>query len=131
MTLPLVLTMADSVVLLDDESIPLWVRIEECMRLLDVALKEAKKRGAHMVDMECQYYTAKANECFALLEAGHANTFIQQVIKGRPSVAEAMKNYHAADVEYKNANEAINAMKSKLRVLENEQEREWEQARRV
>lgn len=123
--------MADSGILLDDESIPLWVRIEECMRLLDVALREAKSRGNLMVQRECEYYTAKSKECFSLLEAGYANTFIQQVIKGRPSVAEAMKSYHAAEVEYKNANEAINAMKAKLRVLENEQEREWEQARRL
>ena len=116
---------------IDDESIPLWVRIEECMRLLDVALREAKTRGNLMVACECEYYTAKANECFELLEAGYANTFIQQVIKGRPNVAEAMQRYHAAEVEYKNANEAINAMKAKLRVLENEQEREWEQAKRM
>ena len=107
-------------VAIDDDSVPLWVRIEECMRLLDIALKEAKRRG-----------TAKADESFELHEAGFANTFIQQVIKGRPRVAEAMRNYHAAEVEYKNANEAINAMKAKLRVLENEYEREWEQARRM
>ena len=116
---------------IDDESIPLWLRIEECMRLLDIALKEAKRRGNHMVNCECEYYTAKANECFELLEKGYANTFIQQVIKGRPNVAEAMTKYHAAEVEYKNANEAINAMKVKLRVLENEQEREWNQAKRM
>ena len=116
---------------IDDESIPLWVRIEECMRLLDLALREAKKRGNLMVDRECEYYTAKARECFELLEAGYANTFIQQVIKGRPAVADAMQKYHAAEVEYKNANEAINAMKAKLRVLENEQEREWEQSKRM
>ena len=116
---------------IDDESIPLWVRIEECMRLLDVALREAKTRGNLMVACECEYYTSKATECFELLEAGYANTFIQQVIKGRPNVAEAMQRYHAAEVEYKNANEAINAMKAKLRVLENEQEREWEQAKRM
>lgn len=116
---------------LDDESIPLWVRIEECMRLLDLALKEAKSRGKLMVERECQYYTAKATECFELLEAGYTNTFIQQVIKGRPNVAESMQLYHAAEVEYKNANEAINAAKAKLRVLENEQEREWEQAKRM
>lgn len=118
-------------VALDDESLPLWVRIEECMRLLDLALKEAKRRGAAMVERECEYYTAKARESFELLEAGYANTFIQTVIKGRPSVAEAMRLYHAAEVEYRNANEAINAMKAKLRVLENEQERDWEQARRM
>lgn len=121
----------DSGITLDDESIPLWVRIEECMRLLDLALKEAKSRGMAMVDAERRYYSAKAQESFRLLEAGYANTFIQNVIKGRPSVAEVMSEYHAAEVEYKNANEAINAFKAKLRVLENEQEREWEQARRM
>ena len=116
---------------IDDASIPLWVRIEECMRLLDVALSQAKQRGKNMVDRECEYYTAKSTECFELLEAGYANTFIQQVIKGRPKVAQAMALYHAAEVEYKNANEAINAMKAKLRVLENEYEREWEQSKRM
>ena len=116
---------------LDDESLPLWVRIEECMRLLDLALVEAKKRGKAMVEHECEYYAAKALESFNLLEAGYANTFIQTVIKGRPAVVEAMCKYHASEVEYKNANEAINAMKAKLRVLENEQEREWEQAKRM
>jgi len=116
---------------LDDESIPLWVRIEECMRLLETALKEAKSRGAHMVVKEADYYTAKSQESFKLLEAGYANTFIQTVIKGRPSVTEAMSAYHAAEVEYKNANEAINVFKVKLRVLENEQQRDYEQARRM
>lgn len=116
---------------LDDDSLPLWVRIEECMRLIDLALKEAKGRGKTMVEKEAAYYTAKASESFRLLEAGYANTFIQNVIKGRPGVVEAMSEYHAAEVEYKNANEAINAMKAKLRVLENENEREWEQAKRM
>ena len=115
----------------DDDSIPLWPRITECMRLLDIALKEAKSRGEAMVEAEFRYYTAKSEESFGLLEAGYANTFIQTVIKGRPKVAAAMSEYHQAEVLYKNANEAINAMKAKLRVLENEQEREWEQSHRA
>lgn len=118
-------------VAIDDESLPLWVRIEECMRLLDVALKEAKMRGKSMVEAEARYYTAKAQESFRLLEAGYANTYIQTVIKGRQGVSEAMSEYHEAEVLYRNANEAINAMKAKLRVLENEQEREWSQQKRI
>lgn len=116
---------------LDDESLPLWVRIEECMRRLDQALMEAKTRGAVMVEKEAAYYTAKAQESFLLLEQGYANTYIQTVIKGRPPVSEAMSAFHAAEVEYKNANEAINVFKAKLRVLENELEREWSQQKRV
>ena len=116
---------------LDDDSLPVWVRVRECMRLLDLAIVEAKKRGRKMVMAEAAYYSAKADESFSLLEAGHANTFIQQVIKGRPKVTEAMTEYHKAEVEYKNANEAINSYKLALRVLENEQQREWEQSKRM
>lgn len=117
-------------VLLDDETVPIYVRRNECIRMLDLALLEAKRRGAAMVEAERAYYTAKAHESFALLEAGYANTYIQTVIKGRPGVSEAMGAYHAAEVEYKNACEAINVYKMKLRSLEADMEREYEQARR-
>lgn len=121
----------DNEILLDDESIPLWVRIEECMRLLDTALREAKSRGRVMVEKEAAYYSAKAQESFNLLEAGYANTYIQTVIKGRPKVAEAMSEYHEAEVLYKNANEALQVIKLKLRVLEAEMEREWNNENRM
>lgn len=117
-------------VFLDDESVPVWVRRNECVRLLDLALSEAKRRGAVMVEAEAAYYTAKARASFSLLEQGHANTLIQSVVKGVPEVSGAMAAYHAAEVEYKNANEAINVYKMKLRVLEADLEREYEQARR-
>lgn len=116
---------------LDDESIPIWVRVHEALRLINLAIAEAKERGRKMVLAEAAYYSAKATESFNLLEAGYANTFIQQVIKGRPSVVKAMSEYHQAEVEYKNANEAINAYKLALRVLENEQQREYEQEKRM
>lgn len=116
---------------LDDESIPLWVRIKECMRMCDLALSECKSRGQHMVEAEVEYYTAKAEESFRLLEAGYANTLIQTVIKGRPRVAEAMGEYHAAQVEYENAREARNIWKKKLDTLREQYTREWSEAREV
>lgn len=117
--------------MLDDESIPVHVRKMEAKRLLNLAISEAKRRGVEMVLAESRYYTAKADESFRLLEAGYANTFIQTVIKGRPGVAEAMSAYHSAEVEYKNANEAINAYKLVLKTLEADEEREWEQEKRM
>ena len=112
---------------LDDESIPLWVRINECLRLIDAAIVESRRRGLVMVQRESEYYTAKAHESFELLEAGYANTLIQQVIKGRPKVAEAMSAYHAAEVEYKNAQDAVMAYKKCLDTLREQQQREWNQ----
>lgn len=118
-------------VAIDDDSIPLWVRIEEAMRLLDTALREAKSRGRVMVEKEARYYSAKAQESFDMLEAGFTNTYIQTVIKGRPKVAKAMSEYHEAEVLYKNANEALQVVKLKLRVLEAEMEREWNNQNRM
>ena len=118
-------------IMLDDESIPIHVRKMEAKKLLNRAIAAAKRRGIEMNLAESHYYTVKAEESFELLEAGHANTFIQTVIKGRPRVVEAMREYHDAEVEYKNANEAIQAYKLILKTLEADEEREWEQARRM
>ena len=117
--------------MLDDESIPIHVRKMEAKRLLNKAISEARRRGLVMDLKEAAYYTVKADESFELLEAGYANTFIQTVIKGRPRVVEAMREYHDAEVEYKNANEAIHAYKLVLKPLEADEEREWEQAKRM
>ncbi len=118
-------------VAVDDESVPLWIRIEECIRLIDIALKEAKLRGTVMVEKELAYYSAKADASYRMLQEGFANTYIQTVIKGVEGVNEAMGEYHKAEVLYRNANEAIQALKLKLRVLENEQQRDWEQSKRM
>ena len=98
------------------------------MKMLDKALLECKTRGAAMVRAEAEYYTAKAQESFTLLEAGYANTYIQTVIKGRPKVCEKMTAYHAAQVEYENAREARNVWKKKLDTLREQYAREWSQA---
>ena len=120
-----------SEITLDDETIPIWVRKQECIRLMDLALSESKTRGNAFAHAKNKYYTEKSRESFNLLDAGYANTFIQTVIKGRPSVAEAMLDYDITSVEYENAKQAVNVYKLKLKVLEAEIEREWEQARRM
>lgn len=111
----------------DMYELPLWEQISRCMSMLDTALLECKTRGAVMVQAEAEYYTAKAQESFELLEAGYAVTYIQTVIKGRPRVCEAMTKYHAAQVEYENAREARNVWKKKLDTLREQYQREWGQ----
>lgn len=113
---------------IDMYELPLWEQITYCLQMLDTALLECKSRGAAMVKAEADYYTAKANESFELLEAGYANTYIQTVIKGRPKVSEAMTAYHAAQVEYENAREARLVWKKKLDTLREQYSREWGQA---
>lgn len=113
-------------ILLDDESIPLWVRIRECMRLLDLALIESKKRGQEMVLAEARYYTAKANEVLRLKnEEQMPATLIPLVVKGSQAVVGAMQAYHQAQVDYENAREARNVYKKELDTLREEYEREY------
>lgn len=110
------------------DELPLWDQIRECHRMLDVALRECKERGRKMVSAEARYYTEKAKVSFELLEQGYANTLIQTVIKGMPTVCEAMTEYHAAQVEYENAREARNVWKKKHDALREQYQREWSAA---
>ena len=116
---------------LDDESIPLWVRIQESERMMKLAQRAAKGRGITWAQREAEYYSAKARESFALLEEGYNATLIAQVIKGMPETNAALKERLAEKVGYENAKEAINVYKIITRVLNDEQQREWEQARRT
>ena len=114
-----------------DETMPTHVRVEACMRAIRKAQRDADQYGRAMAAAKAAYYSAKDRESFAMLQQGYANTYIQTVIKGRPDVSPALRAYDLADVEYRNANEAIQAYKLVLRVLEAQNEREWEQARRM
>ncbi len=107
----------------------IWDEMQECSRLLDVALLEAKRRGYEMADAEAGYYTAKAKAVYALERDGKSATFISMVVKGVPGVCEAMELYHRREVEYRNANEAIMTYKKRLDMLRDQYQREWAQAK--
>ena len=115
----------------DDDSIPLHIRRDECIRQLEHALKVCRQRGLAMCDAEAAYYTAKAENVFSLKESKMPATLISLVIKGVREVVAKLRDFHAAEVEYKNAQEAINVYKLMLRSFENEIEREWNQAKRM
>lgn len=114
---------------LDDESIPLHVRRDECVRLLDLALYESKRRGNVMAEKKRAYYTAKAQAAFALRAEGNPVTFISDVLKG--CVADEQFEYDKATVEYENAKDGVQVYKLKLRVIEAEIEREWNAQKRM
>ena len=115
----------------DDESVPLWVRIEEALHMVSVAQREAKGRGVTMARVTAEYYSAKARETMALHEKGYPATLIANLIKGQPETNRLLEQKIAEEVGYKNAVEATNVYKLIARVLNDEQEREYEQARRT
>lgn len=108
----------------------LWSEIRETDRLMGVALSEAKKRGNVLWKAEADYYTEKARVCFELKEEGNSAAFISMVLKGYGSVPEKLSAYHAAQVEYDNAKEAVNVYKKRLTYLTEQYSREWGEAGR-
>ena len=103
----------------------IWDEIQECSRMLDVALEQAKKRGYQMVEAEAACYTAKTRTAYQMERDGKSASFIGMVIKGMPGVSEAMELYHRREVEYRNANEAIMTYKKQLDMLREQYAREW------
>ena len=106
----------------------MWAEILETLEDLNTALSEAKARGLEMTRAEAHYYTVKDKRAWELLEEGLSATAIGMVIKGEPEVSEALQHFHEMEVLYKNAVEAVNVFKLRLRVLESQYEREWSRA---
>ena len=73
---------------------------------------------------------ARFKKAVKLLEENKSGTVIQMLIKGESEVNAAMNEFHDAQVEYKNACEAINVYKKWLDTLREQYQREWSQAGR-
>lgn len=106
----------------------MWQEILDCIRDLEKVNAYALKLGRDMVQAEADYYTAKAEAAFELKEAGNPVSFIALVLKGGKTVAKAMTAYHIAQIEYDNARECVNVIKKKLTALNDQYQREWNQA---
>lgn len=109
----------------------MWDEIQQAQSDLDLALSKARERGQKMVVAEAHYYSVKDKRVRELMDEGYSASAIAMMIKGEPEVNEAMSEYHDYQVLYRNACEAINVFKLNLKLLENQYEREWEQAKRI
>ena len=121
----------DAEIAFDDESLPLWVRIQEAERMMKLAQREAKGRGITLSAVTARYYSAKAEETLELYEKGYPATLIANMIKGQPRTNALLEKKLAEEAGYRNAVEATNVYKLIARILNDEQQREWEQARRT
>ena len=121
----------ESGVAFDDDSVPASVRIDEAMRMMKLAQREAKGRGVTLARVTARYYSAKAEETLELYEKGYPATLVANLIKGQPRTNALLEEKLAEEVGYKNAVEATNVYKLIARILNDEEERDWEQAKRT
>jgi hypothetical protein len=115
----------------DDESLPLHVRRNEAIRQMTLALKESKGRGIAHAKAEADYYTAKALDTDMLLNAGYTATSTSDKVKGEQRTNEALERRIAEKIGYDNACEAVQCFKKIASILNDDIQREWEQARRT
>lgn len=93
--------------------------------LLQKSLESLKKTGKEYADSEKQYKVKLRQEVLKLRNEGEAIGVITLICYGIPEVAELRFKRDVAEALYKANQEAINTYKLKIRIIENQLQREW------
>lgn len=103
----------------------LYTELQQNQHYLTVALNELKKRGSANAQAEHDYRIALAEKILEERDKGTPVTIISDVCRGDRKIAKAKFERDVARTLYETALEAINVYKLKIKVLENQVEREW------
>ena len=98
----------------------------EIMREIEVmesALSHMKERGQVLANAEKDLNIAVAKETLYLKEEGQSVTIISKLVKGKTALLQLDRDI--AEVLYKTANEKIQISKYKVRIMENQYDKEY------
>ncbi len=101
---------------------------EDIVKLMDEltkSIKVLKNNGAELAECEREYKITLRTEALRLRADNTPVTLINQIIYGVPAVAELRLKRDIAQAKYEANKEHINVTKLKLRILENQLQREW------
>lgn len=100
-------------------------------RQLSESIKMMRRYGNDYACAEADYKVALAQTALKLRSDGMPVTMINTVIYGTAEVPKLRMKRDVAEVMYKSAQEEIQSVKLRLRLIESQIEREWEQAKRT
>lgn len=104
----------------------LYEDIERLIAELDISVKNLRKSGSEYAQAEQKYKIKLREEALKLrAEENMPVTLINQIIYGVPDVARLRFERDVKEAVYKANQEAINSIKLKLRILENQINREY------
>lgn len=106
----------------------LFEELQAKTRQLDTSIRQLRKNGTEYAEAERDYKVLLRTECLRLRDEGMAIGMIQLTCYGIPSVAEARVRRDIAQVVYEANQEAIQAIKLQMRLIESQIQREWGQA---
>ena len=109
----------------------LYEQITKLVNELDISVRQLRKSGNDLAEAEQKYKICLREEALKLrAEKNMPVTLINQIIYGVPEVAKLRFDRDVKDAVYQANREAINSTKLKLRILENQLDREYSNAGR-
>lgn len=96
---------------------------------LDKSVKELRKSGTNYAKAEYEYKIKLRQEALKLRDDKIPVTLINQIIFGVPEVAKLRFDRDVAEAVYEANKEAINSIKLKLRIIESQISREYNNPR--
>lgn len=99
--------------------------IQNTYDLLSQSIKALKRTSEAYAKAEKEYKILLRQECLKLRDEGMAIGMITITCYGIPAVAEARFKRDIAEANYKANQEAIQAYKLQLRLMDNQVQREW------
>ena len=103
----------------------LYTELRQLTEQLEISIKSLRKTGTAYAQAEKYYKVLLRQECLKLRDEGMAIGMIDKTCYGIPSVAEARFKRDVAEATYKANSEAINSIKLRMRLVENQLQREW------
>lgn len=104
----------------------LYEEIQQLIKELDISVRNLRKSGTKYAEAERNYKIKLRQEALKLrADEKMAVTLINSIIYGVPEVAELRFERDVKEAVYKANQEAINSIKLKLRILENQLNREY------
>lgn len=94
---------------------------------LSISGRQLQKYGLAQAEKERDYKIRLRQEALKLREDGMAVTLIDKVVYGDPEVAKARFERDVAETMHTTAQESINILKLRIRILESQIQREWGQ----
>lgn len=99
--------------------------LQQLTKELDVSIKSLRQTGTKYAEAEKTYKVLLRQECLKLRDEGMAIGMIDKTCYGIPSVAEARFQRDCAEAVYRANQEAINSIKLRMRLIENQIGREY------
>lgn len=103
----------------------LYTELQAKQHDLDVSIRMLRETGTALADAERDYKIRLRAEALALRDSGMPVTLIQLTVYGIEEVAALRHERDKAEVIYRANQDAINAIKLEMRLIESQIEREW------